>query len=168
MYSKGNLFWFPLAIQGCLPNVMVDCFSLCGHIISWLNLLFESTSLERFHFYEHWPVWLQGNFSLSLSVAFSLIVSIEVKAKTHFIKRWELGEKQRWLTKAQGSWLMLNKSHLCSEPQFPNLKTGIKQKALQLWRLTSEQYWTKIMDLFKIWREKTSKQIRSWMERRDK
>lgn len=167
MYSKGNLIWFPLTIQRCLPNVMVDYFSLCGHIICWSNL-FESTSLERFHFYEHWPVRLQGNFSLSLSVAFSLIISIEVKAKTHFIKRGELREKQRWLTKAQGSWLMLNKSRLCSEPQLPNLKTGMKQKALQLWRLTSEQYWTKIMDLFKIWGKKRSKQIRSWRGRRDK
>jgi len=40
-------------------------------------------------------VRLQGNFSLSLSVAFSLIISTEVKAKTRFIKRGELREKQR-------------------------------------------------------------------------
>lgn len=36
---------------------------------------------------------LQGNFSLSLRVGFSLIINIEVKAEAHFIKRGELREE---------------------------------------------------------------------------
>lgn len=62
-----------------------------------------------------------------------------------------LGRKQRLLTKAPGSLFTLNKYHSCSEPRFPNLKIGINQIVFQFWRLTGEQHWTKIIDVYKVW-----------------
>lgn len=75
--TNKNLTWFPLIIQGCLPNVgwlTVFPFVVTQH--TGCSNLLESTWIKKIHFYEHWPLRLQVNSSSPLRLSFSLIRKI--------------------------------------------------------------------------------------------